>query len=420
MLCGHGHFAERGRAEPRRRAGQNGPAQIRRRPAPAGAGRGPAVKPHRFIIAAGGTGGHLWPALSLARALKKIRPESEFLFVGTGRPIEEKILGPENWNRTVLKTSGIKGQGILGKIKAVGECAAGTADAVKLIRSFKPSLCVGVGGYVTVPVGLAAKICGVPLVIHEQNSRPGLSNKVLARMARLVMVAFEEAAGFFQQAKTVVTGNPIRPEIEALHNKQRDFSQQAPVIVITGGSQGAAALNKAASEAMALLSGQGLTFKIIHQTGEADRDMIEGYYAGRGVDHQVAAFFQDMAAIYGQADLVIGRAGAITISELAAAGLPSVLVPLPTAADDHQTVNARHLSERDAAILLPQKELTPEILAETVSGLLKDRTKLAAMSKAAGQTAQPGADEYMAWIALRVMYGEPVRNIGRDDIKCGN
>jgi UDP-N-acetylglucosamine--N-acetylmuramyl-(pentapeptide) pyrophosphoryl-undecaprenol N-acetylglucosamine transferase len=375
------------------------------------------VKPHRFLIAAGGTGGHLWPALSLARAIKKIRPESEFLFVGAGRPVEEKILGPENWQRAVLKTSGLKGRGWAGKFRALAECAAGTVAAIKLLRSFRPTLVIGVGGYVTVPVGLAAKLCGIPLILHEQNSRPGLSNRALAKIAKLVMVAFEEAAPAFTSAKTVVTGNPVRPEIAAIAAKTRDFKNKKARIVITGGSQGAAALNEIASQAISLLLKVTTGFTVIHQTGEDDLAKIESFYAGEGVEHQSAAFFQDMAAIYENADLVIGRAGASTVSELAAAALPSILVPLPTAADDHQTVNARHLSDRGAALLLPQKDLSPELLAETLGGLLENRERLATMSRAAALAAMPGAAEYMAWIALRVMYGEDIDSIGHGGLK---
>lgn len=357
----------------------------------------------RVLIAAGGTGGHLWPALSLARAIKKRDPNVEFLFVGAGRPVEEKILGPENWNRCVLKSSGIKGRGMFGKLKGLLECAAGVVAAIKIIRRFRPALSVGVGGYVTVPVGLASKICGVPLVLHEQNSRPGLSNRTLAKLAKVVMLALEEAAPAFGRARTVVTGNPVRPEIEALAQQPRDFEAERLRILITGGSQGATALNDIASKALALLNKSGAKFRVTHQTGEADCERIAKLYVDEGIENQTAAFFQDMAALYGNTDLVIGRAGAATISELAAAALPSILVPLPTAADDHQTVNARHLSECGGARVFAQKDLTPEILSQTLAELLGDREKLKEMSRAAHSAARLGAAEKMAQIALSLI-----------------
>lgn len=351
--------------------------------------------PSRILIAAGGTGGHLWPAVAMARYIKKVQSKTEFLFVGTGKPVEEKILGTENWNRTVLKASGIKGRGIWGKIGALAKCAVGIFAAAKIIKTFHPGLVIGFGGYVTVPVGLAAKLCKIPLVLHEQNSWPGLSNRVLAKMADLVMLGFEEAAPAFSGVTTVYTGNPVRPEIEALSNLSRDFNHEKARILITGGSQGAAALNKIVSQALVLLHKNGVSFTVTHQTGEADCERIADFYAEAGIENRTEAFFQDMATLYAGADLAISRAGAITIAELAAAKLPSILVPLPTAADDHQTINARHLSERGAAILMPQNDLSPELLAETLAGLLNKRETLKEMSEDAQEVAMLGADVLM-------------------------
>ncbi len=361
------------------------------------------MKPGRILIAAGGTGGHLWPAVSLARAIRRLAPEAEFLFVGAGKPVEGKILGPEKWPRAVLKTSGLKGRGALGKMKALAECALAVARAGKIVRSFRPSLCVGTGGYVTVPVGLAARLCGVPLIVQEQNSLPGLSNRLLGKMARKVMLGFPEAVSGFPGHKTVVTGNPVRPEIEALFTRRREFTESRKKILVTGGSQGATALNEIVSKALVLLAGKGADFSVIHQTGEADCEKTAAFYDGAGLENLTAAFFQDMAFRYGEADLAISRAGAISIAELAAAGLPSILVPLPTAADDHQSVNARSLSERGAARLMPQKELTPELLAETLESLLADAAELKRMSEAARLSARLGAADEMAKIALGII-----------------
>ena len=357
----------------------------------------------RIILAAGGTGGHLWPALSLARAVKIARPEAEFMFIGTGRPLEDKIMGPTGIPREILNTSGIKGQGLPGKIRAVGQAVAATFQAVGIIREFKPDLCFGAGGYVTFPVGLAAWLCRVPVAIHEQNYKPGLSNIVLSFLARKVMVAFDQHDSPFDKDKKVVTGNPIRPEISALHRQGRNFGHRPLTVAITGGSQGAAALNRSAVPAMVALHNKGVNIQVIHQTGREDLKWARQAYAQADMPAIAEEFISDMADLYRRADLLIGRAGAITISELTAARLPSILVPLPTAADDHQTVNARRLEKLGASRVLPEKELTPESLADEVELIIDAPERLEAMSFAAGSAAQLKADEKMAKVCLQLI-----------------
>jgi UDP-N-acetylglucosamine--N-acetylmuramyl-(pentapeptide) pyrophosphoryl-undecaprenol N-acetylglucosamine transferase len=361
-----------------------------------------AMREPRFILAAGGTGGHLWPALSLALALKKIRPESDCLFVGTGRPVEAAIVEPAGFRRVALKAGGWKGLGLTARLKGLRLAWAGFWEARRLLRSYRPRVCFGAGGYVTVPVGLAAWFLGVPLVIHEQNSRAGLSNKVLGRLAALVCLGFKEAAPAFPADRVVVTGNPVRPEITALHEMERDFGRRPLTVLVTGGSQGARALNMAAAPALASLIRRGLAVNIIHQTGTADLAEVRRLYREAGVEADVAEFYQDMAALYRRADLVVGRAGAITLAELAAAGLPAVLVPLPTAADDHQAQNARFVEAAGAAVVLPQAVLTPDTLAEVLTGLLTAPEKLAGLSRAAASLARLDADARLAGFCLEL------------------
>ncbi len=294
----------------------------------------------------------MWPALSLAQALKALEPEIDFLFIGTGRPMEATILDPQGVRRVALKTSGLKGRGLPGQLKALGQCLTGTLEARKILTGYRPHLCFGAGGYVTVPVGLAARLTGIPLVIHEQNSRAGLSNRFLGKMASRVMVAFEEAAPLFGPGKTSVTGNPVRPEIAALNKLERDFSRRPLTVAVTGGSQGAAGINRAVVPALVEMHQAGIEFSIMHQAGAADLDWVKSQYRAARLGADVADYFQDMAAFYRRADLVIGRAGAITVSELAAAALPSILVPLPTAADNHQFDNARHLEKAGGALVM--------------------------------------------------------------------
>ena len=362
------------------------------------------MKSLRVIIAAGGTGGHLWPALSLALALQKIYPDAEFLFVGTGRPAEEKIIDPTGFKRVTLTVSGVKGQGLVGKVRALSQCLASVWRARSLIREFSPDLCFGAGGYVTVPVGLAARLCGVPLVIHEQNSRPGLSNRVLGKIAKLVFLGFKEAAPKFAASKTVVIGNPVRPEITDLHLLKRDFSSPLTILV-TGGSQGATALNKVVAPILARLACLKPGLRIIHQAGATDLPWVKNVYQEAGISAQVSEFFSDMAAIYKEAALVIGRAGALTISELTAAGLPSILVPLPTAADDHQTINAQSLSQAGAARVFSERDLLQNhnILEEYLIDLFSNPGKLSDMSLKAKELAHLGVDTKMAELCLKLL-----------------
>lgn len=356
----------------------------------------------KVIMAAGGTGGHLWPAISLARALRKREPDSEFLFIGTGRPIEEKMLAPEGFCRKIIRASGLKGQNPINALKALYFCINSVFEAGGIIRNFKPDLCFGAGGYVTVPVGLAAKIRGIPLIIHEQNSRPGLSNKVLGKVAAKIMLGFAEAAPAFRGDKTVFTGNPVRREIIDLSLSGRSRPERS-VISVTGGSQGASGLNRLVVPALIKLKRAGNNFKVYHQSGGPDAAWVAKAYKEAGLEAEVQDFYQDMASFYARPDLVIARAGALTIAELTVLGMPSILTPLPTAADDHQTVNARRLEEHGAAIVAPEKTTSPEALAAIVEKLLTDDSAMKKMSEAAFTLARPEADDEMARVCLKTI-----------------
>ena len=373
----------------------------------------------RLIFAAGGTGGHLWPALSLALAIRKIEPGAEFLFVGTGRPIEEKIIDAAGIPRVVIKSSGYKGRNFSGKVRALTDCVGGLRESLKIMKAFRPNLCFGAGGYVSVPVGVAAWLRGVPLVIYDQNSRPGLSNRFLSRLARRIFLGFTEARRYFPADKVLVTGNPIRPEIGVLHDLRRSYRRTPLTIGVTGGSQGASAMNRAVVPALISLQEAGLPFAVVHQSGEADCDWVREQYLEAGVTAQVQPFFQDMAAYYTRTDLIIGRAGALTISEMTAARLPSVLVPLPTAADDHQTENARHLVDLGAALMLPEKDLTPESLAVLLQGLLENPARLDAMSQASAAAARLDVDQHMALICMGLIGLRPLGDSGLHSLSFG-
>ncbi|MDR1487558.1 MAG: undecaprenyldiphospho-muramoylpentapeptide beta-N-acetylglucosaminyltransferase [Deltaproteobacteria bacterium] len=356
----------------------------------------------RVLIAAGGTGGHIMPAVAAAEAINALA-EARFLFVGTGRPAEAAILGPLGYKRERLDVIGLKGKGILGLPKALWKAFLAIIKSISLIRSFKPDLCLVTGGYVCGPVGVAAFMSGTPLVLHEQNSRPGLTNRWLSRLAKLVFLGFREAASSFDAAKVRVVGNPVRAEIEALSGSERDFQAKPSVILILGGSQGAKSLNQAALELARVLKQKGTAISFIHQTGESELLEVEKAYRELGVEATVKAFFSDMVWVYKTAHLAISRAGALTIAELCACRLPSVLVPLPTAADDHQTINALSLVDAGIARLVKQQDLHKGALIETAAKLLENPAELAQMSKKAKSIAKTDSATVMAKTSLELI-----------------
>jgi UDP-N-acetylglucosamine--N-acetylmuramyl-(pentapeptide) pyrophosphoryl-undecaprenol N-acetylglucosamine transferase len=332
------------------------------------------------------------PGVSAARALMALRPGSEALFVGTGRPAEVEILDSGGWRRKVIPASGLKGRGLAGWPKAGWLALRGLAGSIDLIRAWRPDAVLGTGGYVTGPVGLAAWFAGVPLVVHEQNSRPGLTNRWLGRLAGSALLGFPGAAPFFSSRKIRVTGNPVRPDIAAVGAVVRDFRAKPPRLLILGGSQGSSRLNRAALALASRLRDEGLTPSIVHQTGVAELEEVRRSYAAMGIEARAEAFFTDMAEVYREAHLVLARAGALTVAELAAARLPAILTPLPTAADDHQTLNARFLADAGAARIVPESELD-ERLAETASELFGDPDLLTAMSEASPVSAASAGDD---------------------------
>jgi UDP-N-acetylglucosamine--N-acetylmuramyl-(pentapeptide) pyrophosphoryl-undecaprenol N-acetylglucosamine transferase len=326
----------------------------------------------RVLAAAGGTGGHVVPAATLAGELDKLMPGTDFLFVGTGRPAEGAILDPLGFRRRNLKVRPLAGLRPLKAAAGLMSLAGSLIGAVSIVRDYRPDVCLAFGGHVCGPVGLAAKIFGLPLILHEQNSAPGLTNRWLGRLADLVMVGFPEALDGFAAKRKVLTGNPGRPEICAAGRARPQASADRPRILAVGGSQGAKALNEAVMSLAETLLARGVRFRLVHQTGpDMEREAAERYRR-LGLEAEVKPFITDMAEAYRTADLAVSRAGALTLAELAAARLPAVLVPLPTAAGDHQTVNARSLAAKGLARLVPQAGIPGGALVETVEALLKD------------------------------------------------
>ncbi|MFG6666727.1 undecaprenyldiphospho-muramoylpentapeptide beta-N-acetylglucosaminyltransferase [Halomonas sp. HNIBRBA4712] len=332
----------------------------------------------RILIMAGGTGGHVIPALSLARSLAERDVDVEWL--GSPRGIENRLVPETGIVLNTVAISGLRGKGLVGWLKAPFNLGRAVLDARRVIKRFAPDVVVGLGGFASGPGGLAAKLCGVPLVIHEQNAVAGLTNRVLSKLANRTYAAFDNAFGPYAE----VIGNPVRDEIKALGENPRsaaELSTRALRLLVVGGSLGAVALNERLPVAIAAL-GEHNHPEIWHQAGQGREEAALEAYQALGVKARVSAFIDDMAAAYDWADLVVCRAGALTVAELAAAAKPALLVPFPFAVDDHQRVNAEVLVKAGAARCVVQSELTPERLTQLLDELLTRDTLLEMASNA--------------------------------------
>lgn len=341
----------------------------------------------RLLLAGGGTGGHLFPALALAQALQAGDPESRVHFVGTARGIEARILPPLGLPLSTIDIEGVVGRGWRSRLALLPKLLRSLRQSLKILREFDPDVVVGVGGYASAPVLLAALLKKRPTLIHEQNAWPGLTNRLLGPWVDRVCLSFTESDRAFHRGRTVLTGNPLRRGMEDCP----PLPDQRPSLLVFGGSRGARAVNEMVVAALPHLAAWQGRLQIRHQTGEEDLEWVRQGYRAAGWEAQVVPFIDDMAAAYGEAQLVVCRAGATTIAELTVCGRPAVLVPYPHAAADHQTANARALARRGAALMLPQQELTGELLARVVGDLLEDRERLQSMAGAARALGHRGA-----------------------------
>ncbi|MFZ1955209.1 MAG: undecaprenyldiphospho-muramoylpentapeptide beta-N-acetylglucosaminyltransferase [Desulfobacterales bacterium] len=350
----------------------------------------------RLLIAGGGTGGHLFPGIAIAREFMARNAQNAVLFVSTGNPFERKTLSRAGFPLETVSVAGLKGRGIWQKIKSLALIPLGIVQSGWIIKSFKPDLVLGVGSYAAGPVVLTAWMTGIPVVLHEQNILPGITNRALARFARRIYVSFENTAGRFDTTKVRLTGNPVRREIlspaaaEDREDDRRPDRASALNILIAGGSQGAHAINMAVVAALPLVR-QKERLRIVHQTGAADEDHVRAAYAAQGVNAVVGAFFDDMDRRYRQADLIICRAGATTVAEITAVGKAAIFIPFPFAADDHQKLNAEALAAQGAAEMIEEKHLAPADLAERIDRFANDRLALDRMADQARKLGRPEA-----------------------------
>lgn len=333
----------------------------------------------RLVITAGGTGGHIIPALAIAQALREKKPDTDILFIGTDRGLEEKLAAKYNIKFVPLKSAGIKGKSLKSILSAVFVNIRAFASALKIMSSFKPDWVIGAGGYVTGMVVLAGRLTGARCAIQEQNSVPGLTNRILARISHRIFLSFPDAAGSFPAGKAVVTGNPLRPEF------QPDDGITKRTLLIMGGSLGATSINKAAVSALGMIKKSLNGLEIIHQTGGADAGWVKKAYDEKGIKVSVEPFIEDMASVFLRTKLAVCRAGGITLSELSRMGVPAIMVPLPNAADNHQYFNALYIAEAGGGWILDQAGLTPETLSAEIHKRLKDEEALSAASSASRQ-----------------------------------
>ncbi len=344
----------------------------------------------RLLVAGGGTGGHVFPGMALAEEVVTRHPRNDAVFVGTGRGLEARVVPEAGFPIEFVDVRGLKGQGPAALLRNLARLPGALLQSLAILRRWRPDVVIGVGGYASGPVVLAAWLLRIPTAVQEQNAVAGLTNRVLGRLVRAAFTAFPEAGPDFPRRKVHQLGNPIRREL--LDNFMRPAAEHpAPRVLVLGGSQGAHALNMRVVEALPHLADLRDTLRVTHQTGARDRDAVERGYRAVGFTPDAREFIEDMSRAYAEADLVVCRAGATTLAELTVCKKPSILVPFPAAADNHQVVNARSLVEGGAAVMIEERELTGERLAAEIRALLADPARRREMARAAGRLGSPAA-----------------------------
>ena len=344
----------------------------------------------RFLVMAGGTGGHVFPALATARRLQELGHEVQWL--GSAGGMEERLIADTDIPLSVISVSGLRGKGRLALLLAPFRLLRALWQSLRVMTRVKPDCVIGMGGFVTGPGGLSAWLTRRPLLVHEQNAIAGMTNRILARLAETVMEAFPGSFG--DGVVTRCTGNPVRSDVATIPAPDERMAERTGRIriLVVGGSLGAQAINEKMPAAVARLPGEQRP-EIRHQCGERNHEAALAAYENAGVEASVEPFIKDMAEAYAWADLVVCRSGALTISELCAAGVGALLVPFPHAVDDHQTRNADYMVKAGAALLMPQHKLTDDLLADTLADLLGSREHIIDMARAARTLARPDATE---------------------------
>lgn len=369
-----------------------------------------AARPPRVLFAGGGTGGHLFPGIAVARALVRRHRRARVAFAGTGRGIEARVLALEGFDFEPLRSAGLAGKSPRAVARAAALAPLTLFDAARVLRRVRPDLVIGLGGYSAGPVVLLAALAGRSTMLLEQNAVPGMTNRLLAPVVQAAAVSFETAAPGFG-ARAFVSGNPVREGFFDVARVDRSGRAGRPTVLVLGGSQGARVLNTALAAGAEALAAMPGGVRVIHQTGEADRGRVRCAYRRAGLEARVEAFFETVHEEMRAADLVVCRAGATTLAEVAAAGLPAVMVPLPTAANDHQRRNAAAFAAAGAAEVVEEAELERRLVPGLIA-LAGDRGRRAAMAAAAARMARPDAAEKVLQRAEQLLERAGVASAG--------
>jgi UDP-N-acetylglucosamine--N-acetylmuramyl-(pentapeptide) pyrophosphoryl-undecaprenol N-acetylglucosamine transferase len=347
----------------------------------------------RLIITGGGTGGHVFPGVAVAKEIMRRDGKSEILFVGAQNGVETRMVPAEGFAIETLKVTGMKGKGIAKKIASAAQFASATLRARAIVKRFAPDVVLGVGGYASGPVCAASVIMGTPLALAEQNALPGMANRWLGRFARKAFVTWEESLSWFPDGVGMVTGNPIRPEF---HDVKRSRADGRLGILVIGGSQGATSMNRAMAQAVPALNAFAEKIRVVHQTGAKDIESARSAYSGARFAWEAEVFLNDMPQRLADADIVISRAGAGAVAEICAVGRLAVYIPFPHAADDHQTKNAEALVKSGAAMMTPDGEFNAQAVASLVEMSLKEGKRLDEMASKAALLAKKDAARIIA------------------------
>ncbi len=350
----------------------------------------------RLLVAGGGTGGHVFPGIALAEEVVTRHPKNDVIFVGTARGLEASVVPIAGYPIELIDVRGLKGKGIGSVLTGLLRLPRAFVQSWRILRRWRPDVVVGVGGYASGPVVLVARLMGIPTAVQEQNAVAGFTNRLLGRVVEAAFTAFPEAERNFPPGKVQQLGNPIRRQL--LENYMRPVSKRGDQLhlLVFGGSQGAHGLNMRVIEALPFLADLRDRVRFIHQTGARDREQVEKGYAGVGFVPDVREFITDMSAAYSGCDLVICRAGATTLAELTVCKKPSILVPFPAAADNHQVVNAQSLVDAGAAVMIEERDLNGELLASEIRRVLLDPAVRDRMARAAGLQGRPQAASEIA------------------------
>ena len=338
----------------------------------------------RVVIAGGGTGGHLFPGIAIAEEILARGNTHRIIFIGTEKGIEHRILGKLGYELQEIDVEGVKGRGLKALIKVTYQIPHSMWQSRQILKRFCPDVVIGVGGYASGPAVVAARIMGIPTAIAEQNAMPGITNRILSKFANLIFVTYAETKDWFPQSKVIVSGNPVR-KVFAARSAGVQEEKKYKQLLIFGGSQGAAAINKNVIAMMPQLQKMKDKLRVLHQTGDREVEMVKQSYEQYGLDAQVTPFIVNMADAYAAADLIICRAGATSLAEITAAGKAAILIPYPWAANDHQTKNAEAMACAGAAVIINEQELNGQKLFGIIDDLLANKQKLRQMEEASAK-----------------------------------